>query len=64
MAKKIKFTAEAIIKALQERQVKATNSVLQDAKNYAISISPIDQGEYIQAFEIRPARVTKNGQVM
>lgn len=43
MANKIKFTADAIMNALLQRQIKATNEVLEEAKKYAISISPVDE---------------------
>ena len=56
---KIKLDANAIIKALQERQVKATNAVLEEAKKYAESISPTDESNYIKKFRIIPARYSK-----
>lgn len=61
---KIKFTAEAIMNALRQRQVNATNEVLEEAKKYAESISPTDTEEYIKSFVIKPARSWKRWQVV
>ena len=53
---RIKLTADAIVKHLRQRQVNATNKTLEEAKQYAIGISPTDTGEYISSRRIVPAQ--------